>query len=65
VEYMRKTCKFSVGKPEQGDHMEHQDWGGRIILDWILKKMVGSCGMDPSASGQGLIAGSSERGNDP
>jgi hypothetical protein len=25
VEYMRKTCKFSVGKPEQGDHMEHQD----------------------------------------
>ena len=36
-----------------------------LILKWIVKKQVGRCGLNSSGSGQGLIVGSYERGNEP
>jgi hypothetical protein len=33
------------------DHMEHLGIDGRIILEWILGKQAGRCGLDSSGSG--------------
>jgi len=35
---------------------------GRIILEWILRNEMESCGSDSSDSGQGPVAGSCEIG---
>jgi hypothetical protein len=36
----------------------------RIILNWILRKHICSVWTDSSGSGQGLLAGSCEHGNE-
>jgi hypothetical protein len=30
--------RILVGKPEEKDHLEDLDVGGRIILEWILER---------------------------
>jgi len=37
---------------------------GKIILEWILGKWVGRCGLDASGSGYGPVADSCEHGNE-
>jgi hypothetical protein len=37
----------------------------RIILEWILRKKEGSCGLDVSVKGEGQVAGCCEYGNEP
>ena len=32
---------FGGGKPRERDHLKDPDLGGRIILNWILKKWEG------------------------
>jgi hypothetical protein len=46
---------------------QSQDLGvnGNILLDWILEKRVGGCGLDASGSGHGPLVDSCEHGNGP
>jgi hypothetical protein len=32
------ACRILAGKPEEKNHCEDQDIGGRIILKWILER---------------------------
>jgi hypothetical protein len=43
---MRNAYKIFVG-----DHSEDLVVDGKVILEWILGKSVGRCGMDASGSG--------------
>jgi hypothetical protein len=36
-----------------------------LILKWILKEQDGRCGLNSSGSGQGLVVGCYEHGNEP
>jgi len=47
------------------DHLKDLDVRRRIILEWILEKLVGRCGLDSSGSGYGPVAGCCEYGNEP
>jgi len=41
------------------------DVDGKKILEWILRKHVGRCGLDASGSRQGPVASPCEVGNGP
>jgi hypothetical protein len=56
---MRKVYRILVGKPER-----KRTLGRRIILKCVLDSTVWY-GLDSSGSGQGLLEGSFERGNEP
>jgi len=45
--------------------LEHQGADRRIILEWILGKQDGRCGLNASGLGQGAVADSCEHGNEP
>ena len=55
---------FWWGNLRVGDHSEHPDVDGKIILKWIFEKWIGH-GLDRSGSGQGQMAGCCECGNEP
>jgi hypothetical protein len=39
------------------DHVEEIDADGKTILEWILGRWVGRCGLDVSALGWGPLVG--------
>jgi hypothetical protein len=43
--------KFWLENLKGGDHLEVLSVDGRIILEWILKKLAGKCDLDSSGSG--------------
>jgi hypothetical protein len=47
------------------DHSEDLGIDGKIILEWILGKHGGKCGMDASGSGYGRMAGFCIHGDEP
>jgi hypothetical protein len=47
----RNAYNILVGKPEGKDHSEGLGVYGRIILEWILGKWLGWCGLDSVGSG--------------
>jgi hypothetical protein len=59
--YMILVVRKSGGKK---DHSEDTGIDGRTILEWILKKRLGGCALDSSASGYGPVAGFCEHGNE-
>jgi len=48
-----------------GDYLADMGLYGKIILEWILGKCVGRCGLDAAGSGQGQVVGSCEQGSGP
>jgi hypothetical protein len=62
---MRKLCRLSVGKPEGKRPVARPRPRWENNIRWILRKQVGSCGLDASGSGYGPVEGSGERGNEP
>jgi hypothetical protein len=59
---VRKAYKILVENLK--GHLRDLDVNGRVILKWILKKMVGECRLDSCGSGWRSVAGSCEHGND-
>jgi hypothetical protein len=55
--------EFCSGGQKRRDHLKDLGVNGMIILKWILNA-VGKCGLDSYRSGQGLVTGSFEHGND-
>jgi hypothetical protein len=45
IGHARKVCRVLVGKPEIEDYLE--DWCicGRVILKWIVNKVMAGCGL--------------------
>jgi hypothetical protein len=56
---------FLWGNLIEGDHMEHPDVDGRIILQWILENWDGGHGLDRSGTVKEQVAGCCECGNEP
>jgi hypothetical protein len=48
---MRNAYKILVRKPEGKTPLEYFDADRKIILEWILVKQVGRCGLHASGSG--------------
>jgi len=61
---MRNAYKILVGELEK-DHAEDLGLDGMIILECVLGKLVGRCGLYAYGSGQRLLAGFCEHGNEP
>jgi hypothetical protein len=55
----------SFGGKER-EHSEDQDVGGRMGSEWILGRLAwgGGCGLDSTGSGQGLVVGCCECGDE-
>jgi hypothetical protein len=51
VAHMVEVRNVLVGESKGRDHSEDLGVDGRIILKWMLRNMVGECGMDSSGSG--------------
>jgi len=62
----RDVHRVLVGNLREKDHLEDPDIDGKIILRWILRKWdVGQCIVDLFGSGEGQMAGTCKRGNEP
>jgi len=48
----RNAQKVLVEKTKEVDHLYKQSVNGRVIINWILKKLKGGCGLNSSLSGQ-------------
>jgi hypothetical protein len=46
-------------------HLEDQGMDGRMGSKWILRRLVGGCGVDSPGSGQGPLACCCECGDEP
>jgi hypothetical protein len=46
------------------DHSEDLGIDGKIVLKWIVGKYVGKYELDPSGSGEGLVAGCYDHANE-
>jgi hypothetical protein len=57
--------KFWLGNLKGRDHSEDLGVDGRVILELILGKRSGRCGMDAYGSGYEPVADSCEHGNEP
>jgi hypothetical protein len=47
----KNKYKILVGNLKEGGHLGNIGVDGRIILEWILKKWFGRCGLDIYCSG--------------
>jgi hypothetical protein len=45
--------------------LEDQGIGGKMGLEWILKRLASGCGFDSTGSGQRPVAGCCECGAEP
>jgi hypothetical protein len=57
--------KFSLEKLTGRGHSKDPGVDEKIILEWILGKLVGRCGPDSSGSGLGAVTSSCGYGNKP
>jgi len=60
-----RNINFWPEKMKGRDISEDQGTDRRIILEWMLGKWVGRCGLDTSDLGQGPVAGSGEHETEP
>jgi hypothetical protein len=56
--------RFWSENPKERDHSEDLGVDGNIIVQRVLGKYVGRCGLDVAGSGQGPMAGSCEHCNE-
>jgi len=61
----RGAYRVLVGKPEGKNHLKDPGVDGTMMLRWNFTKWEGGHELDWSGSGQGQVAGSCKRGNDP
>jgi hypothetical protein len=54
---------FSLENLKGRDHLEDLGVDGKV-LEWMLGKLGGGCGLDSSGSGQGPVAGPSKHVNE-
>jgi hypothetical protein len=51
--------------PREGDHLEDQGVGGKMVSEWIVGRLAWGCGLDSTGSGQGPVAGYCECSDEP
>jgi hypothetical protein len=62
----RKCTRFWWESPKERDNSEDRGVDGRMGSELILGRLDGGmCGVDATGSGQGPVAGSCERGDEP
>jgi hypothetical protein len=65
-ERREKCTRFWWESPKERDHLEDQGVGGKMGSEWILGRLAwGGGGLDSTGSGQGLLAGCCECGDEP
>jgi len=57
--------RFWWGNLRETDNMEDTGVDGKKTLRWIFREWDGVHGLDRSGSGQGQVAGTCKRGNEP
>jgi hypothetical protein len=63
--YTAEFCPFIEMQYYIKDHLEDQGVGGKMVSEWILERLAWGCGLDSTGSGQGLVAGCCECGDEP
>jgi hypothetical protein len=64
-ERREKCTRFWWESPREGGHFEDQVVGGNMGSERILGRLAWGCGFDSTGSGQGLVAGCCECGDEP
>jgi hypothetical protein len=60
-----KCTRFWWESPKERDHLEDQGVGGRMGSEWILGRLAWGVCIDSTGSGQRLVVGCCECGDEP